>query len=128
MFAVVHYCVSTSVVICYEFCRSTCNIQRTHCATIVLCIFCAHILTVEVLYTETCVTTFMIFQILVQILWKNSIDFLVFILFIIPVLGIISNLFLADRSWRGRLFYSSFPSVPVFLPDHGQCVGLKHAV
>jgi len=41
----------------------------------------------------------MIFWILVQILWKNSIDFHVFIaLFIIPVLGIISNLFLADRS------------------------------
>lgn len=70
-----------------------------HCATIVLCMLCAHILTVEVLYTETCVTTFMIFWILVQILWKNSIDFHVFIaLFIIPVLGIISNLFLADRS------------------------------
>jgi hypothetical protein len=60
---------------------------------------CAHILTVKVLYTETSVTTFLIFWILVQILWKNSIDFHVFIfLFIIPNLGIISNVFLAYRS------------------------------
>ena len=56
---------------------------------------CAYILTVEVLYTETSATTFMIFR----ILWKNSTDFHVFIvLFIIPILEIISNLLLADRS------------------------------
>ena len=67
---------------------------------------CAHILTVEVLYTETSVTTFMIFSIFLRILWKNSIDFHVFILFIIPILGICN----------------------LFLPDHGQYVGLKHAV
>jgi len=52
----------------YEFYCSTCNIQRTHCATIVLCMLrvlslltCASIVTVEVLCTETSVTTFMIF-------------------------------------------------------------------
>ena len=75
------------------------------CATVVLCMLCvlsllmnAHILTVEELYTEISVTTFMIFWILVQILWKNSIDFYVFIvLFIIPLLGTISNVRGASR-------------------------------
>jgi len=64
---------------------------------------CAHLLTVEILYTETSVTTFLIFWILVQILWKNSIDFHIFIVFIIPNLGIISNVVLADIVKGGPL-------------------------
>jgi hypothetical protein len=49
--------------------------------------------TLEVQLTETSLTSFITFWILVQISWKISVDFHVLFPFIIPLLGVIGNVF-----------------------------------